>query len=209
LAYGDGSFALFGAPVAHEDHPQRALYAALRLQEELKRYSEEVVAAGSTPIQGRVGINTDEVVVRSLQTGAGQVEYAPTGHATNLASRMQTATPVGSIAVSEATRKVCEGYFILKPFGATKVKGVSEPANVYEVIGMGPVRTRASVPSSGLTKFVGADQVFGRALMRAATATTSAPGNESRFMPVSYGRFWPDRIALNPSLLQLPPGYFV
>ncbi len=111
---GDGIFALFGAPLAHEDHPQRALYAALRLQEELKRYSAKVVADGSTPIQGRVGINTGEVVVRSIQTGAGQVEYTPIGHTTNLASRMQTAAPVGSIAVSEATHRLCEGYFMLK-----------------------------------------------------------------------------------------------
>jgi class 3 adenylate cyclase/ribosomal protein L40E len=92
---GDGIFALFGAPMAHEDHPQRALYAALRMQEELKRYSAKVVADGSSPIQGRVGINTGEVVVRSIQTGAGQVEYTPIGHTTNLASRMQTAAPVG------------------------------------------------------------------------------------------------------------------
>jgi class 3 adenylate cyclase len=97
---GDGIFALFGAPVAHEDHPQRALYAALRLQEELKRYSAKVVAEGSSPIQGRVGINTGEVVVRSITTGVGQTEYTPIGHTTNLASRMQTAAPVGSIAVS-------------------------------------------------------------------------------------------------------------
>jgi len=139
---GDGIFALFGAPVAHEDHPQRALYAAMRMQEELKRYSTQVVADGSTPIQGRVGINTGEVVVRSIQTGAGQVEYTPFGHTTNLASRMQTAAPVGSIAVSEATRRLCEGYFTLKPLGATRVKGVSEPVNVYEVTGLGPLRTR-------------------------------------------------------------------
>jgi class 3 adenylate cyclase/predicted ATPase len=153
---GDGIFALFGAPVAHEDHPQRALYAALRLQEDLKRYSAKVVADGSTPIQGRVGINTGEVVVRSIQAGAGQVEYTPIGHTTNLASRMQTAAPVGSIAVSEATRKLCEGYFILKPLGATRVKGVSEPVNVYEVSGLGPLRTRLQrAVGRGLTKFVG------------------------------------------------------
>ena len=153
---GDGVFALFGAPVAHEDHPQRALYAALRLQEELKRYSAKVVADGSSPIQGRVGINTGEVVVRAIQTGAGQVEYTPIGHTTNLASRMQTAAPVGSIAVSEATRRLCEGYFILKPLGATKVKGVSEPVNVYEVTGLGPLRTRLQRSAGrGLTKFVG------------------------------------------------------
>src|SRR5713101_5485107 len=153
---GDGIFALFGAPVAHEDHPQRALYAALRMQEELKRYAARLREAGNLPIEGRVGVNTGEVVVRSIQTGAGQVEYTPIGHTTNLASRMQTAAPVGSIAVSEATRRLCEGYFILKPLGATKVKGVSEPVNVYEVTGLGPLRTRLQrAVGRGLTKFVG------------------------------------------------------
>ena len=68
---GDGIFALFGAPVAHEDHPQRALYAALRMQEELRRYSAKVVADGGIPIRSRVGVNTGEVVVRSISTGAG------------------------------------------------------------------------------------------------------------------------------------------
>ncbi len=153
---GDGIFALFGAPIAHEDHPQRALYAALRVQEELRRYSANVVADGGTPIQGRIGINTGEVVVRSIQTGAGHVEYTPIGHMTNLASRMQTAAPVGSIAVTEATRKLCEGYFTFKALGPTKVKGVSEPVNVYEVSGLGPLRTRLQRSAGrGLTKFVG------------------------------------------------------
>jgi class 3 adenylate cyclase len=153
---GDGIFAVFGAPVAHEDHPQRALYAALRMQEDLKRYSAQVLAEGGTPIQGRVGINTGEVVVRSIQTGAGQVEYTPIGHTTNLAARMQTAAPVGSIAVSEASRRLCEGYFILRPLGATKVKGVSEPVNVFEVTGLGPLRTRLQrAVGRGLTRFVG------------------------------------------------------
>jgi class 3 adenylate cyclase/predicted ATPase len=153
---GDGIFALFGAPVAHEDHPQRALYAALRMQQDLKRYSAKIVAEGSTPIQSRVGVNTGEVVVRSIQTGAGQVEYMPIGHTTNFASRMQTAAPVGSIAVSDVTRKLCEGYFILKPLGATKVKGVSEPVNIFEVTGLGPLRTRLQRSAGrGLTKFVG------------------------------------------------------
>jgi class 3 adenylate cyclase/tetratricopeptide (TPR) repeat protein/ribosomal protein L40E len=153
---GDGIFALFGAPVAHEDHPQRALYAALRIQEELRRYSARVVADGGTPIQCRIGINTGEVVIRSIQTGAGHVEYTPIGHTTNLASRMQTAAPVGSIAVTEATRKLCEGFFILKPLGATKVKGVSEPVSVFEVTGLGPLRTRLQRSQGrGYTRFVG------------------------------------------------------
>src|ERR1700722_16565151 len=97
---GGGIFALFGAPVAHEDHPQRALYAALRMQEELKRYSTRLREAGSLPIEARVGVNTGEVVVRSIATGEGKTEYTPIGHTTNLASRTQALAPTGSIAIS-------------------------------------------------------------------------------------------------------------
>jgi len=173
---GDGIFALFGAPVAHEDHPQRALYAALRLQEDLKRYSAKVLADGGAPIQGRVGVNTGEVVVRSITTGAGQTEYTPIGHTTNLASRMQTAAPVGSIAVSENTRRLCEGYFILKPLGATRVKGLSELVNVYEVTGLGPLRTRLQrAAGRGLTKFVGREREI-EALKHAAELARQGHG---------------------------------
>ena len=153
---GDGIFALFGAPVAHEDHPQRALYAALRMQEELKRYSARLREAGNLPIEARVGVNTGEVVVRSITTGEGHTEYTPIGHTTNLASRMQALAPTGSIAISEQTRKLVEGYFQLKPLGPTKVKGVSEPVNVYEVTGLGPLRTRLQrAAGRGFSKFVG------------------------------------------------------
>ncbi len=173
---GDGIFALFGAPVAHEDHPQRALYAALRLQEDLKRYSAKVLADGGAPLQGRVGVNTGEVVVRSITTGAGQTEYTPIGHTTNLASRMQTAAPVGSIAVSENTRRLCEGYFILKPLGATRVKGLSELVNVYEVTGLGPLRTRLQrAAGRGLTKFVGREREI-EALKHAAELARQGHG---------------------------------
>src|ERR1700686_1578192 len=153
---GDGIFAIFGAPVAHEDHPQRTLYAALRMQEELKRYSDRIRQEGRLPLQARVGVNTGEVVVRSITTGAGQTEYTPIGHTTNLASRMQVLAPIGSIAATEQVRKLCEGFFVLKPLGPTKVKGVSEPVNVYEVTGLGPLRTRLQrAVGRGLTKFVG------------------------------------------------------
>jgi class 3 adenylate cyclase len=153
---GDGIFALFGAPVAHEDHPQRALYAALRVQEELRRYSAKLVADGGNPLQCRVGINTGEVVVRSIATGKAHAEYTPIGHTTNLASRMQAVAPVGSIAVAESTRKLCEGYFVLKSLGPARVKGVAEPVNAYEVTGLGSLRTRLQrAVGRGLTKFVG------------------------------------------------------
>jgi class 3 adenylate cyclase/tetratricopeptide (TPR) repeat protein len=153
---GDGIFALFGAPVAHEDHPQRALYAALRMQEELRRYAGRLRAQGGVPIEARIGANTGEVVVRSIHTDEGHAEYTPIGHTTNLASRMQVVAPTGSIAVSEATRKLVEGYFLLKALGPTLVKGLAEPVNVYEVTGLGPLRTRLQrAVGRGLTRFVG------------------------------------------------------
>ncbi len=153
---GDGIFALFGAPVAHEDHPQRALFAALKMQEEMRRYSTKLREAGNLPIEARVGANTGEVVVRSIATGEGHAEYTPIGHSTSLAARMQALAPTGSIAVTDATRKLCEGYFTFEPLGPTRVKGVSEPVNVYEVTGLGPLRTRLQrAAGRGFTKFVG------------------------------------------------------
>jgi class 3 adenylate cyclase len=153
---GDGIFVLFGAPVAHEDHPQRALYAALRMQEDLRRHSDQVRAEGGLPIQARIGVNTGEVVVRSIATGDGKAEYTPIGHTTNLASRMQTLAPIGSIAATDAARKLCECYFTFKGLGPTKVKGLTDPIDVYEVTGLGPLRTRFQrAAGRGLTKFVG------------------------------------------------------
>src|SRR5580700_1754892 len=173
---GDGIFAIFGAPIAHEDHPQRSLYAALRMQEELRRYSDKLLADGRAPLEIRVGVNTGEVVVRSISTGAGNVEYTPIGHTTNLASRMQAVAPTGSIAITEQTRRLVEGYFALKPRGPTRVKGVSEPVNVYEVTGLGPLRTRLQRSAGrGLTKFVGREREM-EALKHAAGQAKSGHG---------------------------------
>ena len=109
---GDGIFALFGAPVAHEDHPQRELLASLKMQEDLKRYASKLREEGRAPIEIRVGLNTGEMVVRSVQTGEHRAEYTPIGHSTSLAARMQALAPTGSIAVSQHTQKMVEGYFI-------------------------------------------------------------------------------------------------
>jgi class 3 adenylate cyclase len=139
---GDGIFALFGAPLAHEDHPQRALHAALRLQDATRRYSAKLVADGGTPLEARVGVNTGEVVVRTLTTADGHTEYTPIGHTANLASRMQAIAPTGSIAITEHTRRLVEGYFQLKSRGPSRIKGLVEPINVYEVTGLGLLRSR-------------------------------------------------------------------
>jgi class 3 adenylate cyclase/predicted ATPase len=156
---GDGIFALFGAPVAHEDHPQRALYAALRMQQELRRYSAKLREQGTAPLELRVGANTGEVVVRSIRTGSEHAEYTPIGLTTNLASRMEALAPTGSIAATEATQRLCEGYFTFRALGPTRVKGVSEPVNVHEVTGIGALRTRLQrAAGRGLTKFVGRER---------------------------------------------------
>jgi class 3 adenylate cyclase len=153
---GDGVFALFGAPVAHEDHPQRALYAALRMQEEMRRYGDWMRTQGQTPIQVRIGVNTGEVVVRSIQTGTDHSEYTPIGHSTSLAARLQGLATPGSTIISGHTRGFVEGYFQLKPLGQTKIKGATEPMEVFEITGLGPLRTRLQVSAQrGLTKFVG------------------------------------------------------
>jgi class 3 adenylate cyclase len=156
-ALGDGIFALFGAPLAHEDHPQRALYAALRMQEEMRRYGDQVRLKHGVPLVMRIGINTGEVVVRSIRKDDLHTDYVPVGHSTNLAARMEQMASPGSILITEYTRKLVEGYFELKALGAAEIKGVEEPLNVYEVLGVGALRTRLQVSAirRGLTRFVG------------------------------------------------------
>jgi class 3 adenylate cyclase/tetratricopeptide (TPR) repeat protein len=155
---GDGIFAIFGAPVAHEDHPQRALYAALRMQDGIRRYADRLRAEGRSPLQIRIGADTGEVVVRTIETG-DKTEYTPIGHAANLASRMQSLANPGSTVIAESTRKLVEGYFQLKPLGTSRVKGIADPVNVYEVTGVGPLRTRLQrAAGRGFTKFVGRER---------------------------------------------------
>jgi class 3 adenylate cyclase/tetratricopeptide (TPR) repeat protein len=153
---GDGIFALFGAPVAHEDHPQRSLYAALRLQDEIRRLSNRLRTEGRRPIQIRAGVNTGEVVVRPIKTGERQTEYTPIGHTVNLASRMQSLANADAIVISDATRNLVEGYFTLRSLGPARLKGLSDTVRVYEVAGLGPLRTRLERSAGrGLSKFVG------------------------------------------------------
>jgi len=173
---GDGIFALFGAPVAREDHPQRALYAGLRMQQDLKRYSDTLRERGQAPVSIRVGVNTGEVVVRTLQTDETHTEYVPIGHATSLAARLQSLAAPGSIAISEAVRKFVEGYFALKALGPARIKGVGEPVNIYEVTGLGPLRTPLQrAVGRGLTKFVGRQREV-EALKQAAEQAKAGHG---------------------------------
>jgi predicted ATPase/class 3 adenylate cyclase/ribosomal protein L40E len=153
---GDGILALFGAPIAQEDHPQRALHAALRMQQEIKRYAERLRHEKGVNLEIRVGLNTGEVVVRSIRKDDLHTDYVPIGHSTNLAARLESLATPGSILVSEATRKLTDGYFRLSSLGAAKVKGVTEPVPIYEVLGTGQLRTKLELSvRRGLVKFVG------------------------------------------------------
>src|SRR6266852_5856228 len=177
---GDGIFALFGAPVAHEDHPQRALHAALAMRDALRRSGEELKRQGRSGVEVRIGINTGEVVLRMIHTG-GHTEYTPVGHAVNLAARMQSVAPAGGIVISEDTRHLVEGYFELRGLGPTEVKGIEEPINVYEVIGVGPLHGHFDVAMRrGLTKFVGRE----RELKQMARALELARGGHGQIVAV-------------------------
>jgi class 3 adenylate cyclase/tetratricopeptide (TPR) repeat protein len=153
---GDGIFALFGAPIAHEDHPQRALYAALRMQEESRTHAERLRREKGINLQLRVGVNTGEVVLRSIRKDDLHTDYIPVGHSTNLASRMESLATPGSIVVSEHTHKLTEGYFEFKPLGPAQIKGFNEPIHIYELLSVGPLRTKLQVAARrGLVRFVG------------------------------------------------------
>jgi len=153
---GDGIFAFFGAPIAHEDHPQRALYAALLMQEESKRYAEKLRREQGINLQIRVGINTGEVVLRSIRKDDLHTDYTPVGHSTHIASRMESLASGGGIVVSDRTYKLTEGYFEFKSLGEARVKGVSEPVHIYEMTGVGPLRTKLQLSvRRGLARFVG------------------------------------------------------
>src|SRR5689334_20534802 len=125
-ALGDGVFALFGAPLAHEDHPQRALYAALRMQEAMRRYAETLRQKGYPPLLMRVGLNTGEVVLRSIRKDDLHADYVPVGHSTNLAARMEQLATPGAIVASAYTHKLTDGYFAFKDLGPTQIKGVAD-----------------------------------------------------------------------------------
>ena len=154
---GDGIMALFGAPLAHEDHAVRACYAALRLQEAIRRGADEARRIHGIEIQVRVGLNSGDVVVRSIGSDL-RMDYTAVGQTTHLAARMEQLAPPGSIRLSGATLALVEGYVDVKPLGPIPVKGISEPVEVFELLGAADARTRLQARRGrGLTRFVGRD----------------------------------------------------
>jgi class 3 adenylate cyclase/tetratricopeptide (TPR) repeat protein len=151
---GDGVMALFGAPIAHEDAPQRALHAALAIQERLREYSEKLKKQG-IDFNMRIGLNTGLVVVGRIGDDL-TMEYTAMGDTVNLASRMESTAQPGTIQVSENTYRLTEGYFEFKPLGEIELKGKKEPVKAYQLLGVGQAKTRLGVSvARGLTPFVG------------------------------------------------------
>src|SRR3954452_3529072 len=154
---GDGIMALFGAPLAHEDHAVRACYAALRMQEAVRQYAEELRRTEGATVQIRVGLNSGEVVVRSIGSDL-RLDYTAVGQTTHLAARMEQLVTPGSILVAPATLQLAEGYVQVQALGPMAVKGLNEPVEVYELTGAGVAHSRLQAAAArGLTKFVGRD----------------------------------------------------
>jgi class 3 adenylate cyclase/predicted ATPase len=168
---GDGIMALFGAPIGHEDHAVRASYAALRMQRRINLYADEIQRAGGTPVHIRVGLNSGDVVVRSIGSDL-HMSYTAVGQTTHLAARIEQMAKPGAVLLTGDTLKLAEGYVQVTPLGAVPVKGLETPIQVYELTGIVPARSRLHASAArGLTRFVGRDselQQLAQALERAA-----------------------------------------
>ncbi|MFN0316263.1 MAG: ATP-binding protein [Burkholderiales bacterium] len=152
---GDGIMALFGAPLAHEDHAVRACYSALRMQESLKRYADDARRSHGVEIQIRVGLNSGEVVVRAIGNDL-RMDYTAVGQTTHLAARMEQLAPPGSVRLTAETMRLAEGYVEVRSLGPIPVKGLADPIEVFELMGTGQARTRLQAAAlRGLTRFVG------------------------------------------------------
>jgi len=152
---GDGIMALFGAPIAHEDHAVRACYAALRMQETVTRYADEVQRTHGLPVTIRVGLNSGEIVVCAIGNDL-HMDYTVVGQTAHLAARMEQMAKPGSVLTTADTLELAEGYVAVKSLGPVPVKGLANPVQIYEVTGAGAARTRLQAAAGrGLTRFVG------------------------------------------------------
>ena len=152
---GDGIMALFGAPLAHEDHAVRACYAALRMQESVAQYGEGIFRSHGMPIQIRVGLNSGEVVVRAIGSDL-HMDYTAIGQTTHLAARMEQMATPGTIMLAPATLQLAEGYVQVAARGPVAVKGLADAVEVYALTGASAQRTRLHAAAArGLTRFVG------------------------------------------------------
>jgi class 3 adenylate cyclase/tetratricopeptide (TPR) repeat protein len=152
---GDGIMALFGAPIAHEDHAVRACYAALAMQDAIRRYSAEVRRGHGLEVQIRVGLNSGEVVVRAIGNDL-HMDYSAIGQTTHLAARMEQVAKPGTVLVTAETLRLVEGLVQVNTLGQVPVRGLAVPVDVFELVGASAIRRRLQVAvARGLTRFVG------------------------------------------------------
>ena len=155
---GDGIMALFGAPIAHEDHARRACYAALRLQDELAAYAAELRREHGLSFSVRMGINSGEVVVGTIGEDLA-MDYTAIGHTVGLAQRMEQLAEPGKAYMTKYTAPLVEGYLAIEDLGEFQVKGVTDPVNVHELRGIGQARGRLDISQArGFSRFVGRDE---------------------------------------------------
>jgi class 3 adenylate cyclase len=158
---GDGIMALFGAPLAHEDHAVRACHAALRMQDAVRRYAEDLQRTQGLPVHMRVGLNSGEVVVRAIGSDL-RMDYTAIGQTTHLAARMEQMAMPGSSLMTSDTLRLAEGYVQVRALGRVPVKGLGEPVEGYELTGVGLAHTRMQVVAArGFTRFIGRDREIG------------------------------------------------
>jgi class 3 adenylate cyclase/tetratricopeptide (TPR) repeat protein len=154
---GDGIMALFGAPIAHEDHAARACFAALQIGELVSEYATELRRGKGLSFSVRIGINSGEVVAGAIGADS-KLEYTAVGHTVGLAQRMEALAEPGKAYLTEHAAKLAEGYLELKDLGEFEVKGASRPIGVFELVGAGSARSRFDLSRErGLSRFVGRD----------------------------------------------------
>jgi class 3 adenylate cyclase/tetratricopeptide (TPR) repeat protein len=167
---GDGIMALFGAPLAQEDHALRGCYAALRMQNVIRQHSEELRHTQGVEVQVRVGLNSGEVVVGTIGSDL-RMEYTAVGQTTHLAARMEQLATPGTIRITRDTFRLVEGRVQVQPLGPVPAKGLPQPIEVYELTGAGLTRSRfQAMTSRGLSRFVGRTsefEILGQALKSA------------------------------------------
>jgi class 3 adenylate cyclase/tetratricopeptide (TPR) repeat protein len=152
---GDGIMAIFGAPVAHEDHAPRACYAALQMLEDVREYAAELRRAQGLNFSTRIGINSGEVVVGAIGGGG----YTAIGHTVGLAQRMEALAEPGKAYLTEHTAELARGFLDLRDLGEFEIKGASQPVQVFELAGVGQARSRLDLARErGFSRFVGRER---------------------------------------------------
>jgi class 3 adenylate cyclase/tetratricopeptide (TPR) repeat protein len=176
---GDGIMAVFGAPVAHEDHARRACYAALQMLDDVASYAAELRRAQGLNFSTRIGINSGEVVAGAIGAD-GEGEYTAIGHTVGLAQRMEALAEPGKAFLTESTAALAAGFLELKELGEFEIKGASQPVDVFELTGVGAARSRLDLSRErGFSRFVGRDEemaVLEEALERAGAGKGAVVG---------------------------------